>query len=261
MSSKPLIGINVDVQDASRNVASFSYVANGYIECIRAAGAIPLLLPPSDDDDAHHRYLDIVNGLVFIGGKDLDPRNDGFMLHPSVVPMSALREVSDRRLMNCVIEQRVPVFAIGAGMQLLNVAFGGNLSLHIPEDYPQSRNIHYDPQDLQHRHSIDVVPGSLVHSVYGDAEIRVASRHHMCVDEVAPGFEVTARSPDGLIEAIESAMPDWFALGVQWHPESAAASAIDQLLFERFVEAVLAVEETQATCLPMQSVKSAAMVG
>jgi putative glutamine amidotransferase len=74
--------------------------------------------------------------------------------------------------------------------------------------------------------------------VYGDGELRVNSMHHMAVDDVAPGFEVTARCPDGIVEAIESKMPDWFAIGTQFHPEAQTASALDQRIFEEFVDAV-----------------------
>jgi putative glutamine amidotransferase len=71
--------------------------------------------------------------------------------------------------------------------------------------------------------------------VYGDGEIRVNSMHHMAIDQVAPGFEVTARCPDGVVEAIESQMEDWLAIGTQFHPESTSASALDQRIFEEFL--------------------------
>src|SRR5690606_7948382 len=108
-----------------------------------------------------------------------------------------------------VAERRVPVFGIGVGMQLLNVSQGGNLLLHIPEDRPAALP-HKDPLDPAHRHGLVVTPGTLMERVYGDGELRVNSMHHMAIDEVAPGFEVSARCPDGIIEAIESVMPDWF---------------------------------------------------
>ena len=74
--------------------------------------------------------------------------------------------------------------------------------------------------------------------VYGDGEVRVNSMHHMAIDEVAPGFRMTAKSPDGVIEAIESEQEDWFAIGTQFHPESDSASALDQRIIEEFVEGV-----------------------
>ena len=95
------------------------------------------------------------------------------------------------------------MFGIGAGMQLLNVMMGGNLLFHIPEDRPTALP-HLDPLDPAHRHTLELTPGSLMERVYGDGELRVNSMHHMAVDDIAPGFEVTARCPDGIVEAIES---------------------------------------------------------
>jgi putative glutamine amidotransferase len=76
--------------------------------------------------------------------------------------------------------------------------------------------------------------------VYGEGEIRVNSMHHMAIDEVAPGFMVSARCPDGVVEAIESTMPDWFAIGTQFHPEADSASALDLRIFEEFIDGVKA---------------------
>lgn len=161
------------------------------------------------------------------------------MLHPSVRAMEPRRESFDRMFMRLVAERRLPVFGIGVGMQLLNISQGGNLFLHLPEDLP-SAVPHKDPQDPSHRHGLEVTAGSLMERVYGDGEIRVNSMHHMAIDEVAPGFVVTARCPDGVIEAIESDMEDWFALGTQFHPEASSASALDIRIFEEFVDGVKA---------------------
>jgi putative glutamine amidotransferase len=159
------------------------------------------------------------------------------MLHPSIRPLAQRRELFDRRLTRAVAQRRLPVYGIGAGMQLLNVVLGGNLLLHIPEDRPLALP-HHDPLDPAHRHTLELTVGSLMERVYGDGELRVNSMHHMAVDEVAPGFEVTARCPDGIIEAIESRHTDWFALGTQFHPEADTASALDLRVFEEFVDGV-----------------------
>ena len=237
MQIKPLIGINADYRCAKGNQPSFSVVTAGYFDSIISAGGIPIVVPPVSEDDDISAVLEKLDGFVMIGGADLDPRRDGFMLHPSVRPMDARREGFDRKLMNGIIERRLPVFGIGVGMQLLNVAMGGNLFLHIPEDIP-SAIPHRDPQDPGHRHSLEVVEDSLMGRVYGDGEIRVSSRHHMAVDEVAQGFAVTARCPDGVVEAIESEMADWIAVGTQFHPENEAASALDVRIFEEFVDMI-----------------------
>lgn len=237
MQTKPLIGVNADFRSAQGNQPSFSVITAGYYDSIIRAGGIPVIVPPMDNEDDISAMLDRLDGFVMIGGADLDPRKDGFMLHPTVRPMDRRRESFDRKLMQQIVEKRLPVFGIGVGMQLLNVTLGGNLFLHIPEDLPTAIP-HRDPQDPGHRHSLEVVPNSLMERVYGDGEIRVSSRHHMAIDEVAPGFQVTARCPDGVVEAIESDQEDWIAIGTQFHPENEAASALDVRVFEEFVDLI-----------------------
>jgi len=241
MTCKPLIGINADFRSASRQTPAYAFLSAGYFDSIKAAGAVPVVIPPLADIESVRSLFDVLDGVVLIGGADLDPRRDGFMLHHSVRLLDPVRETSDRMLMDEIAERRMPVFGIGTGMQLLNVQQGGNLFLDIKEDIPTAVP-HFDAQDLAHRHTLDVVSDSIVGRVYGDGEIRVSSRHHMAIDEVAPGFRVTAKCPDGVIEAIESEMMDWFAFGTQFHPESTARSALDIRLFEVFVEEILKLD-------------------
>lgn len=237
MHRKPIIGLNADYRSAKKDSPAYSFLAAGYFDRILAAGGIPVIVPPLESEDDLNQVLDALQGFVMIGGQDLDPRRDGFMLHPSVRTMERRRETFDRRLMRLIAKRRLPFLGIGVGMQLLNVSQGGNLYLHIPEDLTEAIP-HKDLQDPAHRHSLVVVPGSLMERVYGEGEIRVNSMHHMAVDEVAPGFVVTARCPDGVVEAIESEMPDWFALGTQFHPEADSASALDVRIFEEFLDGV-----------------------
>ncbi|GIW95407.1 MAG: gamma-glutamyl-gamma-aminobutyrate hydrolase [Pirellulaceae bacterium] len=234
---KPLIALNADYRSAKKDAPAYSFLAAGYYDGIMRANGVPVIIPPYGDEADIEAVLDLVQGVVFVGGLDLDPRRDGFMVHPSQRLMEARRERFDRLLMDRVAARRLPVLAIGAGMQLLNVSQGGNLYLHIPEDVPHALP-HKCPEDPEHRHALIVTaPGSVMDRVYRDSEIRVNSMHHMAVDEVAPGFQVTARAPDGVIEAIESTQDDWFAIGTQFHPEADSASALDMRIFEEFVEA------------------------
>lgn len=237
MQSKPLIGLNMDYRSAKKDAPAFSYLCAGYYDAVVKAGEVPIVVPPLADDDDLNRVLDLLDGMVLIGGADLDPRRDGFMMHPSIRTQEVRREDFDRRLIRKIADRRLPLFGIGAGMQLLNISEGGNLFLHIPEDMPKALP-HRDSIDPSHRHALEVVPGSLMERVYGEGEIRVNSTHHMAIDEVAPGFAVTARCPDGVVEAIESKMDDWFAFGTQFHPESESASALDLRIFEEFIAGI-----------------------
>lgn len=237
MNRKPLIGLNAEFRSAKKDSPAFSYLFANYYDALGAAGAIPFILPPLTNLDDLPAALEVLDGIVLVGGADLDPRRDGFMMHPSVRALDPRRESYDRMLMRLIGERRMPVFGIGVGMQLLNVSQGGNLYLHLPEDLPQAAP-HKDPQDPQHRHALEVVQGTLLERVYGEGEIRVNSMHHMAIDEVASGFMVSARCPDGVIEGIESRHDDWFAIGTQFHPEADSASALDIRIFEEFVDGV-----------------------
>ena len=244
MLCKPLIGVNADYRAAKRDQAAFTFLASRYHEAIEKAGGIPVVVPVLESEDDAEAVLERLDGFVMIGGADLDPINDGFMRHPTVRPMDARRERFDRMLIRSVARRRMPLLAIGAGMQLLNVSQGGNLHLHIAEDLPNALP-HKDSQDPNHRHALEVTPDSLMERVYGDGEIRVNSAHHMAVDEVAPGFAVTARCPDGVVEAIEHKGSEWLAVGVQFHPEAESASALDQRVFEEFINGITGKETAQ----------------
>lgn len=238
MRTKPLIGLNADYKAAAKSDGiSFSFIASGYYEAITKAGGVPLVIPPLTEDDDMERVLDLLDGVVLIGGADLDPRRDGFMLHPSLRLLDKRRETFDRRLMQLIAKRKMPVFGIGAGMQLLNLSLGGSLFLHIPEDLPKALP-HRDNIDPAHRHSLNVTANTIMDRVYGEGEIRVNSMHHMAIDDVAPGFVVSARSPDGVVEAIESRREDWFAMGTQFHPEADSASALDIRIFEEFLAGI-----------------------
>jgi putative glutamine amidotransferase len=237
MAGKPLIGVNVDYRSARKDSSPYYFLHAGYCHSLIKAEAVPLLIPPLDDEADLHRLLDMLDGVLMIGGADLDCRQDGFMLHPSMRLLEPRRENFDRQLMRLAADRRMPVMGVGCGMQLLNVSQGGNLFLHIAEDLPRALP-HVDAMDPNHRHALEIEMGSIMERVYGEGEIRVNSMHHMAIDEVAPGFAVTARCPDGVVEAIESTMDDWFAFGTQFHPESESASALDLRIFEEFVAGI-----------------------
>jgi putative glutamine amidotransferase len=172
------------------------------------------------------------------GGLDLDPRRHGLPTHTAVHLMPERRDDSDRMLVRHIVERRLPVLGVGLGMQQLNVALGGTLFLHLPEEQPRALP-HRDPAGMPHRHLVLVEPNTRLEEIYGGGEIRVNSAHHQAVRQAAPGLRVCARAPDGIIEAIEAIDPNWFCVGVQWHPESETASALDAQLFDCFVQACL----------------------
>jgi putative glutamine amidotransferase len=243
MSRKPLIGINTDYRAAQKNLSALSVAFAGYYDSLLLAGALPVIIPPYPDDKHLNANLEhimsMLDGVVMVSGADLDPRRDGFMIHSSVKLLDERRETFDRYLIDKVAEHHLPLLAVGTGMQLLNVSQGGTLFLHLPEDLPKALP-HRDAMDPYHRHGLVIEKGSLMEKVYGENDIRVNSNHHMAVDDVAPGFLATGRSPDGVVEVIESLNRDWFAVGTQFHPESPTATAMDLLIFKEFVKEIIA---------------------
>ncbi len=235
MSSKPIIGINADFRPERKDGFPLSWINAGYYDSVTAAEGIPVILPPLGADEELKRVLSTLDGIVLTGCKlDLDPVRLGMDKHPSSRPMPLRREDFDRRLARLCFEMKIPTLAIGVGMQTLNVICGGTLFKHVPEDVLKPLH-HRDPVESCNRHLIEIVPGTQMDQIYGPGEIRVNSDHHMAVDHVASCFRVSATSPDGVVEAYESVLENWFCIGVQFHPEDQTASALDMQVFESFV--------------------------
>ena len=256
-TSKPLIGVNGDYRPSRGDNHALSWFNSGYYEAIIAAGGVPVLIPPMSEDDDLRQILQTLDGIVLSGcALDLDPVRMGFDMHPSTRVMPKLREDFDRRLATAAVEMRLPMLAIGLGMQIVNVVCGGTLHQHLLETVPDALH-HRDAVEKNLRHVLEIVPGTRVDAIYGPGEIRVNSQHHMCIDRLANLFRVSSTCPDGVIESYESTNEGWFCLGVQWHPESETASALDRQVFDMFLDACQRAEE-DATVSFDQSRRAAA---
>jgi putative glutamine amidotransferase len=236
---RPFIGINADFMAASKSSSPHARLHAGYFDVILAAGGLPVVIPPLGKKPEIEAILDRLDGILLSGGLDLDPRRLQMPPHRAVQPMAERREESDRILASCVLERQMPVLGVGVGMQLLNVMRGGTLYAHLPEDLPRAMP-HRDKSSGPHRHLVLLKPDTHIEEIYGGVEILVNSDHHQAVHEVGTGMRVSASAPDGVVEAIEAEESDWFCVGVQWHPESETASALDMQLFEAFLQACLA---------------------
>ncbi|MBY0523191.1 MAG: gamma-glutamyl-gamma-aminobutyrate hydrolase family protein [Gemmataceae bacterium] len=236
--TRPWIAINADLVPAGKTTCAYARLNVGYFDAILNAGGLPFILPPLGKEAEIDALLDRADGVVLSGGLDMDPRRHGLPSHAAVQPMAQRRDDNDRLLVRRIIERKIPVLGIGVGMQQLNLACGGGLYMHLPEDQPRAMP-HRDATGGPHRHAVLLEPGTRMEEIYGAGEIRVNSTHHQAVRVVGPNLRVGARAPDGIIEAIEGADSDWYCVGVQWHPESESASALDMQLFESFIQACL----------------------
>jgi putative glutamine amidotransferase len=236
--TRPFIGVNADYVTVGKRGAARMQLHAGYADSVAAAGGYPIVLPPLAPDVDPEPILDRLDGILLTGGLDLDPRRHGLPNHAAVVPMAERRDAADRILVRRILDRQLPVLAIGLGLQQLNVALGGTLYLHLPEELPRGLP-HLDLTGGPHRHLVLLEPGTRVDEIYGGGELRVNSQHHQAVRELGAGLRVAARAPDGVIEAVEAIDSQWYCVGVQWHPESETASALDLQLFESFIHACL----------------------
>jgi len=229
---KPLIGIGSDVvqKDGERDRA---FVYTTYIESLKRAGAVPVIIPPQPENAAD--ILEGLDGILLAGGDDCDPAEYGEEKHPSCETMDPRRQKNDLGLARLARERGIPTLGICLGVQVMNVAAGGTLIQDIGSAFATDIDHASEPSD-RHRHNVHVESATKLGRILGVRELNVNSSHHQAVGRVAGGLRVTAQAPDGVVEALEDpAHP--FYLGVQWHPEDMAGEDSATAIFGAFVEA------------------------
>jgi putative glutamine amidotransferase len=204
-----------------------------YLTSIQDAGGLALMIPPdprlADDPD---EVLGLLDGLVLAGGADLDPASYGALPHETTDGTSPERDRLELALTRRVIERDVPMLGICRGMQVMNVAFGGTLHQHLPDEVGHEDHRRAPGTFENSDHDVRLTEGSLAAQAAGELVHGTKSHHHQGVDTVGKGLEVTGVSVlDDLPEAIE--IPDKrFVLGVQWHPEADEESRVIRMLVE-----------------------------
>jgi putative glutamine amidotransferase len=225
----PIIGLTAYGADADGPVR----LPAEYVDAVRRAGGVPVLLPPGEADVGD--WLRCVDGLIFTGGGDLDPALYGGARVASIYRLDAARDANELALARRIAADDTPCLCICRGAQVLNVALGGTLIEHLPDEGPspvQHRSESADPIP----HDVTVEPGTRLAEVLGVRPVPIVSWHHQAVRALGRGLRVTARAADGVIEGLEL---DGRArlLAVQWHPElSADADALQQGLFDWLVK-------------------------
>ncbi|MBX9685160.1 MAG: gamma-glutamyl-gamma-aminobutyrate hydrolase family protein [Candidatus Obscuribacterales bacterium] len=234
---KAVIGINVDIQGTNPKIAK---VQANYYEAVSKAGAIPLLIPPSSDEDLAE-ILKRIDGVLFIGGLDYCPSVYGEDCHESVQLAHDDRRDFDYKLLKASLAQsRLPLLGICAGCQILNIGLGGSLYQDIPSDFPESKVMHSSEDGWTngfHHHRVRLKAGSKLAQIYAEQEFDVPTSHHQAVKKLGQGLLAAADAEDGIIEAVEL-QDRAFVIGVQWHPERDYEG--NKALFQAFVQACTA---------------------
>ena len=237
-NGRPVVGITTYVEPAKWGAWSLdaALIPFAYVQAVERAGARPLLVPPSEA--GVEETLDALDGLLFSGGADIDPQAYGAEPHPETNGVRPARDRAELALLEGALARDMPVLAVCRGVQVLNVARGGDLVQHLPDVVG----------DLKHRevagtfaeHPVRIENDSKLGSLLGD-RAPVMSSHHQGVGTIGEGLREVAWADDGTVEALED--PErTFAVGVLWHPEAGE----DQKLFEALVAEAKAYREKRA---------------
>jgi putative glutamine amidotransferase len=205
-------------------------VAADYVRQVQAAGGIAVVIPPQSCDPGE--VLDRIDGLMLTGGNDLEASLYGAAPHAEAEAPDPVRDAWEFALVRDAIARDMPFLGICRGMQVMNVAFGGSLTQHLPESLASHDHRRTTGSFDGNDHLVDLTEGSLVARAAGEVVHSVPSHHHQAVDRVGEGLALTGiSSGDGVPEAIE--VPGRrFALGVQWHPEADPTSAVISALVD-----------------------------
>lgn len=237
MGRRPLIGISSYARAGSP--LSFSLPV-GYVDAVRAAGAMPVILPPGETKP--EQILDEIDALVLAGGGDIDPAAYRGKPHESVYDVSEERDRFELDLARAVLSRPDrPVLFICRGLQVLNVVRGGTLHVHVPDRFGSTVE-HRLPPRLATMHSVRVEPESRLGAMIAAQRIHACSWHHQAIDRLGDGLRPVAWADDGLIEAVEYDGHPW-CFAVQWHPEMQIAEEHSRRLFATFTQAAASSHE------------------
>jgi putative glutamine amidotransferase len=225
---RPVIGITTYAQRAQWGAwdVPAALVPLDYVDAVERAGGRSLLVPPSDE--GVEETLTAVDGIVFSGGSDIDPRTYGAEPHTETDAPHERRDRAELALLREALGRDVPLLAVCRGSQLLNVARGGDLVQHLPDAV--GSDVHKEVPGMFSEHRVHVVEGSRLGAIVGERG-DVMSHHHQGFGRVGEGLVEAAWADDGTLEAIEDPARR-FALGVLWHPEAGEDDALFRALVD-----------------------------
>lgn len=231
---KPIIGMTACHEDEK-----IYKTTDAYVKAVLRAGGLPLLLPTAAGPEECARLAGLLDGLLIPGGVDMAPQFYGEEPRDKVTCFDRELDSFELALIRAAADAKKPMLAICRGIQVLNVAFGGSLYQDIPSQLPEAHG-HYQNTFSRSEpyHTVHLTPGSHLFAILGGGELLTNSYHHQAIKKVAPGFTVSARAADGVIEGIENG--DGSIIGVQWHPEGM------QERYPRFLKLFTALTERAA---------------
>lgn len=236
---RPVIGITTNYmfdgsaeykEGIGASEQAWQKLADDYITSVERAGGIPVILPIVGNESTAMALLERVDGVLFSGGSDVDPQLFGEMTTGKTGNIIPERDRHELYMFHQLLEHtKKPILGICRGIQLMNIALGGTLIQHIPNEGFSPHTLPMYPRQSP-SHQVTVASDSLLFYITGNTALNVNSFHHMAVKVCAAGLKVTARSTDGVIEAVElkDNPSGRFCLGVQWHPEMMADTMAEQ---------------------------------
>lgn len=237
----PIIGVTTRTAPVPPSKLASVMVQKSYTSAILEAGGVPVLIPSEIPQSGWNELVERFDAILFTGGGDIAVEYFHGESHPMVYGIDASRDELELGLARGAVRAAKPFLGICRGLQIVNVALGGTLYTHIPDQLPSAVLHDYPGEDgIQARtallHSVDVDITSRLGKIVRNETIQVNSLHHQGIKDVAPDLKAVAFSPDGLVEAVE--YPDYsFGIAVQWHPEWLTDQDAIQRLFKAFVDA------------------------
>jgi len=229
---KPIIGITSDIDKEGNYKLNYNY-----INVVIRAGGMPILLPTGIEADIH-QLSSMLDGLLLTGGGDVDPTLFNEEPHPNLGVVSPSRDSLEITLVQKLLRSDKPILGICRGLQILNIAFDGNMYQDLQSQYEKSLLQHVQKAVRHHpSHFVQVEKDTILESIAKCSEFKVNSFHHQAVKKVRKPLIISGAASDGVIEAIES-KAHRFVVGVQWHPEELSDNGdeISLRLFERFIK-------------------------
>lgn len=231
--SKPIIGV-FPLWDEEKDSI---WMLPGYMDGIRQAGGLPMILPLTTDTPELEQICEMVDGFLFTGGQDIFPGRYGQDTIPACEEICAARDIMEEFIFSrAVLEMDKPAFGICRGIQLFNVLLGGSLYQDLPSQFTGVKPLCHSQPYILPAHNIVPDTGSPLHSLLEKDALAVNSAHHQGIYELSQKLSCMARADDGLIEAVY--MPGKkFVWAVQWHPECRLHEESSRKLFAAFTEA------------------------